>query len=206
MFPVIDPKYNEVLRSFKVLRCLRTLRTLRVIARTEALRLAIGSLFGALPAIGNAIIVCSLILCIYAILGISLFKGTFFHCSLERTPHSKEVIEQKLLEVDTKEDCFRIGGHWVNNEQNFDNIWNAIPLLCEIITTEGWLDIMYVAVDSRGIDLQPKKNSSPYSALFFTSFIIIGNIFILNLFVGVVIDKFNHLRDKMFGYLLMTRD
>ena len=38
------------------------------------------------------------------------------------------------------------------------------------------------------------------------SFIVIGNIFILNLFVGVVIDKFNRLRDKMFGYLLMTRD
>lgn len=65
---------------------------------------------------------------------------------------------------------------------------------------------MYVAIDSRGIDLHPKENSTPFAALFFTSFIIIGNIFILNLFVGVVIDKFNHLRDKMYGYLLMTRD
>ena len=65
---------------------------------------------------------------------------------------------------------------------------------------------MYKGVDSRGIGLQPKENNSAYAAIFFVSFIIIGNIFILNLFVGVVIDKFNRLRDKMFGYLLMTRD
>lgn len=48
---IVDPKYNEVLKSLKVLRCLRTLRTLRMIARTESLKLAIGSVFEALPAV-----------------------------------------------------------------------------------------------------------------------------------------------------------
>ena len=38
---------------------------------------------GALPAIGNGIIVCCLILYIYAILGISIFKGKFYNCALE---------------------------------------------------------------------------------------------------------------------------
>lgn len=152
MFPLLDPKYNEVLRSFKVLRCLRTLRTLRMIARTEALRLAINSLFGALPAIGNAIIVCSLILCIYAILGISIFKGKFYYCSLDSTPYSEKEVKRILETVNTKDDCIRAGGTWLNSDQNFDTIWNALPLLCEIITTEGWLSVMYKAVDSRGID------------------------------------------------------
>jgi len=161
LYPLLDPKYNEVLRSFKVLRCLRTLRTLRVIARTEALRLAIQALFGALPAIGNAIIVCSLILCIYAILGISIFKGQFYYCNLDSTPYSVKGLKEVLQSVDTKEDCLRVGGAWTNSEQNFDNIWYAIPLLCEIITTEGWLSIMYKGIDSRGIGLQPKENSSP---------------------------------------------
>lgn len=41
-------------------------------------------------------------------------------------------------------------------------------------------------------------------SLYFISFIIVGNIFILNLFVGIVIDKFNRLKDKMNGYGLMT--
>ena len=43
-------------------------------------------------------------------------------------------------------------------------------------------------------------------SLYFISFIIVGNIFIMNIFVGVVIDKFNRLKDRMCGYALMTRD
>jgi hypothetical protein len=81
-----------------------------------------------------------------------------------------------------------------------------LPLLLEIITTEGWLEVMYRAVDARGIDLQPKQNFNQPAAIFFVSFLIIGNIFILNLFVGIVIDKYNRLKDKMNGFLLMTRD
>lgn len=79
-------------------------------------------------------------------------------------------------------------------------------MLCEIVTTEGWLAVMYSAIDSRGIDLQPRRNHNPLVSMFFISFIIIGNIFILNLFVGIVIDKFNRLKDKMNGFALMTKD
>jgi hypothetical protein len=43
-------------------------------------------------------------------------------------------------------------------------------------------------------------------SLYFISFIVVGNIFILNLFVGIVIDKFNRLKDSMNGYGLMTFD
>jgi hypothetical protein len=34
---------------------------------------------------------------------------------------------------------------------------------------------------------------------------ITGNIFVLNLFVGIVIDKFNRLKEKICGYTMMTR-
>ncbi len=67
----------------KVLRCLRALRPLRVIGRSESLRLGVTSIFEALPAIFNGIIVASLVLFIYAIIGTSLFKGSFFHCQLD---------------------------------------------------------------------------------------------------------------------------
>lgn len=77
-------------------------------------------------------------------------------------------------------------------------------MLLEVITTEGWLEVMYAGVDSVGIEMQPKENTNPLMCLYFISFIIVGNIFILNLFVGIVIDKFNRLKDKMNGYGLMT--
>jgi voltage-gated cation channel len=78
--------------------------------------------------------------------------------------------------------------------------------LYESITTEGWLDVMYKGIDSVDIGKQPKLNNNMMLSLYFISFIIIGNIFILNLFVGIVIDKFNRLKDRMCGYALMTRD
>jgi len=90
--------YDQVLKSFKVMRSLRALRPLRVIGRSEALRVAIGSLFGALPAIFNGITICSLIVFIYAIIGISFFKGKFWSCTL--TDPS----------IETKQDCLNAGG------------------------------------------------------------------------------------------------
>jgi voltage-dependent calcium channel T type alpha-1G len=107
--------------------------------------------------------------------------------------------------VKTRDDCLAAGGEWQNSERNFDNIFSAIWVLQEIITTEGWLDVMYFGIDSMGIDMQPSKNHNLLNSLFFISFIITGNIFVLNLFVGIVIDKFNRLKDKICGYMMMTR-
>ena len=47
--------------------------------------------------------------------------------------------------------------------------------LFEMMTGEGWLTVMYSGVDSRGIDLQPKRDSKKYSILFFIGFMIIGS-------------------------------
>lgn len=200
------------LRSLKMLRTLRALRPLRVVSRSESLQVAVGSLGNALPAIGNGVVVCGLIVFIYAIVGISFFKGRFWHCQPKYV--SGALIEgaagslslEDLRKVDTKQDCLDQGGAWVNQERNFDSIAGAIPVLCEIITTEGWLEVMYSAVDSRGVDLQPRRDHNPLATLFFVSFLVVGNIFVLNLFVGIVIDKFNRLKDHKNGFALMTKD
>lgn len=42
--------------------------------------------------------------------------------------------------------------------------------------------------------------------MYFVSFIVIGKIFILNLFVGIVIDNYNRNKEKMKGYSLMSKD
>ena len=55
-----------------------------MISRSQGLKLALGSLMGAMPAIFTGLIVVSGVVFIYAILGVSLFKGRFFHCRFER--------------------------------------------------------------------------------------------------------------------------
>ena len=63
-----------------------------------------------------------------------------------------------------------------------------------MMTTEGWMQVMYSGIDGIGIDKQPKRDSSWGWVFYFIGFIIVGHMFILNLFVGVVIDNFNHMK------------
>ena len=65
---------------------------------------------------------------------------------------------------------------------------------------------MFNGVDTRGKGFMSQYNNRPYISLYFVSFIVIGKIFIMNLFVGIVIDKYNRLKEKMKGYSLMTKD
>jgi len=54
-----------------------------------------------------------------------------------------------------------------------------------------------MGIDSRGIDLQPIVNNSQYWSLYFISFVFIGSFFIINLFVGIVVDSFSKEKDKL---------
>ncbi|NWV10032.1 SCN5A protein, partial [Ptilonorhynchus violaceus] len=66
-------------------------------------------------------------------------------------------------------------------------------------TFKGWMDIMYAAVDSRGINEQPKFEARLTMYVYFVVFIIFGSFFMLNLFIGVVISNFNQQRKKISG-------
>lgn len=61
--------------------------------------------------------------------------------------------------------------------------------LFEMASLEMWLSIMYNGIDAVGIDKQPVLNNDPYICIFFIVFIVVGSFFILNLIVGVIIDK-----------------
>ena len=65
---------------------------------------------------------------------------------------------------------------------------------------------MYSGIDSTGIGNQPRQDNRPFWSFYFIGFIIVGNMFILNLFVGVVIENFNRMKDKLCGFILMTED
>lgn len=98
-----------------------------------------------------------------------------------------------------------LGGVWENEESNFDNIFTASLTLFEMMTTEGWLNVMYNGIDARDIHLQPKKNHNIYFALFFVAFMVVGSMLIFNLFVGVVIDNFNKIKtNEELGNMFVT--
>ena len=63
-------------------------------------------------------------------------------------------------------------------------------------TTEGWAGVMFIGIDSQGIDMVPKEGSNPYMVIYFISFMVCGALFVMNMFVGVVIDNFNKEKDR----------
>lgn len=75
--------------ALKALRALRALRPLRVIKRFENLRLVVNALFSTFGAMQNVLMVGSLLILIFAIMGVSFFKGQFYSC---------EGLDEKVLD------------------------------------------------------------------------------------------------------------
>ncbi len=68
------------------------------------------------------------------------------------------------------------------------NLAYALLTLFRIVTLEDWTDVMYIAMEL-----------SPFYAIYFVSFVVIGTFVVVNLFIAVVINnldeaKYAHLR------------
>ena len=57
-----------------------------------------------------------------------------------------------LQKIVTKEDCLENGGHWENANANFDNTLSTMNTLFQMMTTEGWVNVMRTGIDTVGID------------------------------------------------------
>ena len=53
------------------------------------------------------------------------------------------------------------------------------------------------ASDVAGVNQQPQREASQYNTIFFVFFVLVGSFFILNLIVGVIIESFQKLRNKV---------
>jgi voltage-dependent calcium channel T type alpha-1G len=183
----------------------RVVRPLRVIGRNAGLKLAVLSLLNSVGGIFHVFVISAMFFMLFGIFGINYFKGSFFHCHLANdfSPEG-DLIMPKDLGIKTKWDCLNQGGDWLNEEANFDNIFKATLTLFEMSTTEGWVIIMMRGVDAVGPDFQPIQEYRRGWTYFFIAFILFGSLFIMNLFVGVVIDTFNKENDKLKKNELLT--
>ena len=170
------------LKFIKVFRMIRVLRPLRVISRNEGLKIAVQSLLNAIPDVFNVLVISGLFFTLFGIFGTNYFKGRFSYCLLDN------VGAQLQESLKTKWECLNSGGEWLNHDSTFDNVFRSILSLFIMSTTEGWVGMMWNGVDATGIDLQPARDHSIYWVFFFILFIMFGSQFIMNLFVGVVIN------------------
>ena len=82
---------------------------------------------------------------------------------------------------------------------HFDTIESALRVVYQICAKEGWIEVMWAAVDSTQPQMQPQRNYQRSWVFLFIFMIAIGSIFMMNLFVGVVIANFNELKNQNKG-------
>ncbi|XP_068582968.1 voltage-dependent T-type calcium channel subunit alpha-1H-like [Cebidichthys violaceus] len=176
---------NRILGILRVLRLLRTLRPLRVISRAPGLKLVVETLITSLRPIGNIVLICCAFFIVFGILGVQLFKGKFFHCD-----------GLDVSKITNKTQCLGAGYRWVRRKYNFDNLGQALMSLFVLSCKDGWVSIMYDGLDAVAVDKQPIRNNNPWMLLFFISFLLIVSFFVLNMFVGVVVENFHKCRQQ----------
>lgn len=141
------------------LRLVRVIRALRLLTAIPQLQLVIGALLRSIPSIGYIGVLLVLLFYIYAVVGTTLFAA--------------------------------------NDPANFGSLHRAALSLFRVVTLEDWTDLMYSQI--YGTDVYPSQVKPPIgdsptarpiaAVLYFGSFVLVGTMIVLNLFIGVVINS-----------------
>jgi hypothetical protein len=167
--------------KIKVTRLLRTLRPFRYINYNTSMKIVVIALLQSIVAILNVVFIQGIVLLMFAILGVSLLAGKLYSCS-------DQVSE-------TMDECIRAGFEWQKMWPNYDNVLNTFTTLVILSSEEGWPDIMNQAIDARDVEQAPGYNENPMLSYYFIVFITISSFLFMNLFIGVVYEKFNEAKD-----------
>ncbi len=114
------------------------------------------------------------------------FKGQFSGCY-----HSSSgELLYSSLGLSSKTDCLSQGHLWQNQFYNYDNIFMGSVTIFRIMFGGHWMGIVEHSLDSNGIDrLQIRDNHHGFWVVY-QGIIILGQVMILNLIVGLVLDNF----------------
>jgi len=184
----------------RILRVLRVLRPLRAINRAKGLKHVVQCVFLAIKSIGNIMIVTLLFQFLFAVIGIQLFKGTFFYCNDDSKVTAEECKGKYLTYSGTNIANPTVADRvWERRMFNFDNVFQAYLSLFVVMTFEGWPGILEHSIDSTVVDRGPAFDNRPFVAIYYIIYIIIIAFFMINIFVGFVIVTFQQEGEEEFA-------
>jgi hypothetical protein len=89
-----------------------------------------------------------------------------------------------------------------NPYYDFDNFGDSLFILFQIVSQEGWTDVMWNAMSITGVFKQPEAYASQGNAVFFVIFNLLGAVFVLTLFVSVFMRNYT----EQTGVAFLTTD
>ncbi|MBD3222505.1 ion transporter, partial [bacterium] len=142
-----------------VLRLARVLRALRLVSALPRLQILVSALLKSVPSMGYVGLLLLLLFYIYGVMGVALFAG--------------------------------------NDPVHFGSLDLSLLTLFRVVTLEDWTDVMYIQmfgsdvfpIDNPAVEPTDPRARPVLGAAYFVSFVLLGTMIMLNLFIGVIIGS-----------------
>ncbi|KAJ6452267.1 Ion transport protein-domain-containing protein [Mycena sanguinolenta] len=177
-------------------RSLKALRALRLITLIDRMRSTFESLIisGAMRII-DAGILAILYMIPYAVWGLNIFNGKMNECNDGSVAGAATCTNEFTNTIYGDSFGFIVPRVWDNPAPStvfsFDSFRSSLLILFEIVSLEGWVDVMGVATSITGVNSQPQTNAEQINAIFFLVYNLLGAVVILTLFVSIIIGNFS---------------
>ncbi|AOA62126.1 Calcium-channel protein [Komagataella phaffii CBS 7435] len=174
---------SRVVNGFRALRAFRLL-TLSSTAKETFQNTMISGFWKIL----NAAVVSMTLLVPFSIWGMSIFKHRLGYCNDEESTMA-ECMDEFANEVFNWEVLSpRV---YVEPPLYLDDFVTSFKSLYEIISLEGWVDLLEDVMNITGLGLPPSHFADPFNGLFVVLFNFCSTVFILTLFVSVIISNYS---------------
>lgn len=175
-------------RAFRAFKALRALRLVNISDATKATFHDV--LIAGFWNIAGAAIVSLALLIPMAIWGLNMFAGELFSCN----DTDVNGVSQCYYEFASSPSNWDVWAprSWENPQVwDFDSFGSSLLILFEIVSQEGWIDVMTSAMAIAGKGEQPSQDASAINAVFFIIFNLLGAVFVLTLFIAVIIQNYS---------------
>lgn len=176
-------------------RALKALRALRLITLIDKMRYTFESLIlSGVTRILDAAVLAMLYMIPYAVWGLNIFAGKMALCNDDNVGGISSCFGEYSTTVLDNSFAILIPRTWDNPSPSttfsFDTFRSSLLILFEIVSLEGWVDVMTFANSITNAGRQPSPNASQFNALFFLTYNLMGGVVILTLFVSIIIGNF----------------
>lgn len=176
-------------------RALRALRPLKFVSKNEGIKTVVNALLESIPSLLNVMLIVLLFLLVFGILGVQLFSGKVGYCN----DSESDIVWKKdcignyntTTIVNNTEVLTEVPREWIFPFNNYNSVLDSMVTFFEISTLEMWPGMMYAAIDSFAVDHGPVTDNNKAMAIIFIIYIFVTTFFIMNLFISVIVDKFN---------------
>lgn len=202
------------LPKLSALRIFRILRPLRSLARLPGMKLLVTTLIASMPLIIDAMNILIMIFFIFAVFGVLVWNGaTEKFCRSTAAPvdgvwpfaddtrvcgSGYNCSAAEFCGADSEYDLVRpVPPQSVDfGLTNFNHIGNAILVIFQVVTLEGWSNIMYHTMDSAGW----------FTCFFFLLLVVVGSFFMMNLLFAIIFIGFNKNYAAMFEEIAIEKE